>query len=147
MTDVRRLDQVQLEAVLDLDSACFPGDPFAAGWWQKAVTGDGASSWVIHQQSVVAYCLFSEVLDQAELLRIAVHPSQRGKGLASVLLQHAQAELSQRGIAELYLEVRASNHAAQALYRHCGWEPCGRRRNYYPLGDVREDALLFSRQS
>ena len=147
MTEVHRLDQAHLDAVLDLDAVCFSGDPFAPNWWHKAVATDGASGWILlRHQSVVAYCLFSEVLDQAELLRIAVHPSQRGRGLGIDLLRHAQAELSRRGMTELFLEVRASNRAAQALYHRCGWEPCGRRRNYYPLGDAREDALLFSWQ-
>lgn len=141
------LAKAQLDAVLRLDAICFENEPFAAVWWQKALTTAGASSWIMSWQGQpVAYCLFSEMLDEAELLRIAVDPQQRGKGLAAALLHKAQGALVERGITRFFLEVRASNCAAQALYHRCGWQPCGRRKNYYPLGDAREDALLFSWQ-
>lgn len=141
------LAKTQLDAVLRLDATCFENAPFAAVWWQKALTTAGASSWIMSWQGQpVAYCLFSEIMDEAELLRIAVDPQQRGKGLATDLLHKAQDALIERGITRFFLEVRASNRAAQALYHRCGWQPCGRRKNYYPLGEAREDALLFSRE-
>lgn len=147
MTELQPLDTEQLEAVQQLDACCFAGEPFAAGWWQKAAVLEGACGWVLFGQGQpVAYCLFSTVLDEAELLRIAVDPQQRGQGLASRLLRAAQETLVQRGTSHLFLEVRASNRVAQSLYQRCGWHSCGRRKNYYPLGDGHEDALLFSWQ-
>jgi len=149
VTDLQlhRLEKAQLDAVLKLDAICFENEPFAAVWWQKALTAAGASSWILSWQGQpVAYCLFSEIVDEAELLRIAVDPQQRGKGLATDLLHKAHDALIERGITRFFLEVRASNRAAQALYHRCGWQPCGRRKNYYPLGDALEDALLFSRE-
>lgn len=148
MTEVLSLESGLLESVLRLDAVCFNDDPFALNWWHKALAQTGASGWVLCEHGVpTGYCLFSEVLDEAELLRIAVDPQQRTKGWASVLLQQAQQALEKRGVTQFFLEVRASNLAAHALYHRCGWQPCGRRKQYYPLGDVREDALLFSRHS
>lgn len=147
MTELQALGKEQLVAVRELDAGCFVGEPFAASWWQKAAALEGACGWVLTRQGQpVAYCLFSMVLDEAELLRIAVAPHLRGQGLASGLLEEAQVRLAQHGMVRLFLEVRASNRVAQRLYQRCGWHPCGRRKNYYPLGSGHEDALLFSWQ-
>jgi len=147
MADLQPLKAEHLEAVQQLDERCFPGDPFAASWWYKAVAMEGACGWVLRREGqLLAYCLFSTVLDEAELLRIAVDPGQRGQGLGKSLLLQVQPKLVQRGLAHLFLEVRASNRVAQRLYQRCGWHPCGQRKNYYPLDTGHEDALLFSWQ-
>jgi ribosomal-protein-alanine N-acetyltransferase len=139
------LGQAQLAAVLKLDAVCFEQEPLAPLWWQKAVTGGEASGWLVERAGQpLAYCLFRQVLDEAELLRLAVAPGERGNGLASTLLRAGQAALRARGISHFFLEVRASNRSAQRVYLRCGWHRCGRRANYYPLAQGREDALLFS---
>jgi ribosomal protein S18 acetylase RimI-like enzyme len=79
---------------------------------------------------------------EAELLRIAVDPAHRGRGLGRLLLETCQRDLDAEGLVHLFLEVRVSNAAAIQLYRACGWTPCGRRPGYYPDG---EDAALFQR--
>ena len=77
---------------------------------------------------------------EAELLRMAVDPAHRGGGLGRLLLEACQRELAEEGLVNLFLEVRASNTAAIALYRACGWKACGLRPRYYPDG---EDAALY----
>lgn len=147
MADLYSMQAEHLEAVRQLDGRCFTDDPFAASWWQKAVAMKGACGWILAQEGEpVAYCLFSTVLDEAELLRIAVDPDRQGQGLGGSLLRQVQSRLARQGLARLFLEVRASNRVAQRLYQRCGWHPCGRRKNYYPLGSGHEDALLFSWQ-
>ncbi|RRA28422.1 ribosomal-protein-alanine N-acetyltransferase, partial [Cronobacter sakazakii] len=42
------------------------------------------------------------------------------------------------------LEVRASNHAARALYESLGFNEATIRRNYYPTSDGREDAIIMA---
>jgi ribosomal-protein-alanine N-acetyltransferase len=58
----------------------------------------------------------------------------------AAMLEHA----TELGIARCLLEVRASNLAAQGLYQSLGFMSDGRRKNYYPKGSGREDALLMS---
>lgn len=65
--------------------------------------------------------------DEVEILNLAVAPAHRRRGLARLLLE--RAALGQP--AALYLEVRESNRAAQALYRALGFTDCGRRPDYY----------------
>ncbi len=97
--------------------------------------------WLIPE---VAFARWSRVpaAGEAELLRIAVDPAHRGRGLGRLLLEASQRDLEAEGLVHLFLEVRVSNAAAIQLYRTCGWKPCGRRSGYYPDG---EDAALYSR--
>ncbi len=111
---------------------------FGAAW--KAPAAHEAL-WLIPE---VAFARWSRVpaAGEAELLRIAVDPAHRGRGLGRRLLEACQRELEAEGLVHLFLEVRVSNAAAIQLYRTCGWKPCGRRPAYYPDG---EDAALFQR--
>ena len=71
---------------------------------------------------------------------IAVHPDWRGRGIGSRLLSRGLAVLAAGGARRAKLEVRASNRAAQTLYRAFGFEPNHVVADYYDDG---EDALLF----
>lgn len=79
---------------------------------------------------------------EAELLRIAVGPGARRKGLGRTLLRSAEADLRNGGIRSLHLEVRVSNAAARALYESEGWRQTGQRPRYYRDG---EDAVLYTK--
>lgn len=136
-----------LPQVKALDACCFVGEPFAAEWWEKAVEARGAGAWLaVEKDHLLAYCLFSRVLDEAELLRIATEPTAQRRGVASALLSHARSALHAEGTRQLFLEVRASNMPAQQLYQRDGWHMTGRRKDYYPQTGGREDALIFSRE-
>lgn len=82
------------------------------------------------------------VIQEAELIRIAVDPSRRRAGLGRALLRHSEAMLLRLGIQTLFLEVRVSNLAAQTLYEAEGWHRTGLRPAYYRDG---EDAALYRR--
>ena len=95
---------------------------------------------------ICGFSIFQCVLDESSLLNIAVHPNQQTKGLGRCLLEHGISELSKAGIKKCFLEVRVSNVRAQSLYLSLGFQQVGRRKNYYPEVDKREDALVMSRQ-
>jgi len=59
-------------------------------------------------------------------------------------MEHLIAELEQRGILTLWLEVRASNQQAIALYQFLGFNEVSIRRNYYPTKEGREDAIIMA---
>jgi [ribosomal protein S18]-alanine N-acetyltransferase len=73
---------------------------------------------------------------------VAVRESYRRCGIASALLARILNEARRDGALVAFLEVRAGNAAAQALYERCGFRIVGRRRNYYP--NPPEDALTMS---
>jgi ribosomal-protein-alanine N-acetyltransferase len=75
--------------------------------------------------AVVAFLLWRAVADdEAEILNLAVDPAARRRGIARALI--AQIDMP-----KVFLEVRESNRAAQALYVTCGFEQAGLRRDYY----------------
>lgn len=82
------------------------------------------------------------VLDEAHIATIAVHPDYRQTGVGRALLAVALQQSFQRGAKRAMLEVRASNEAAQSLYRQFGFEIVSRRSQYYR--DNLEDALLMN---
>lgn len=82
------------------------------------------------------------ILDEAHIATLAVHPDYRGRGIATRLIDLILLEAHELGASKVMLEVRASNHAAQALYKQFGFKTVHRRPRYYV--DNREDALLMN---
>lgn len=90
------------------------------------------------------FALGRVILDEAELLTIAVHPAARRKGLGRALLADLTQMLRTRGAMRLFLEVAADNQAALQLYHSAGFGEIGRRRGYYGTGSARTDAVILA---
>jgi len=75
---------------------------------------------------LVGFLIFNQVLDEAELLNIAVKSSFQGEGLGACLLDYCLAEISSSAV-NLFLEVRVSNFPAIALYEGRGFRHVGER--------------------
>lgn len=94
--------------------------------------------------TLVAFAITQVVLDEATLFNIAVHPSHQRQGHGRYLLEQLIETLETRGITTLWLEVRASNANAIALYEQLGFNEVSLRRNYYPATNGREDAVIMA---
>ncbi|MCB9675440.1 MAG: ribosomal protein S18-alanine N-acetyltransferase [Alphaproteobacteria bacterium] len=88
----------------------------------------------------VGYVLASAVAGEGEILTIGVDPDHRRRGVASELLRAVHALWREEHVQDGFLEVRATNDAARALYRAHGWEESGVRAGYYADG---VDAVLM----
>ena len=82
------------------------------------------------------------VLDEAEIITVAIAPEARGKGHARALLTHHLDALSRRGVARVHLEVEEGNGPAIALYRRAGFRETGRRAGYYHKADGTKASAL-----
>ena len=82
------------------------------------------------------------VLDEAEIITVAIAPEARGKGHARALLTHHLDALSRRGVARVHLEVEEGNGPAIALYRRAGFRETGRREGYYQKADGTKASAL-----
>ena len=91
---------------------------------------------------VVAFCVSMQVLDECEILKIAVDKKNRGKGIGEALIRKVMKEASEKGVRFFYLEVRESNSPAITLYKKVGFTESGRRADYYR--NPKEDAVLMS---
>lgn len=85
---------------------------------------------------VAGFIVVRSVSPDHEILNLAVDPARRRRGIATALLVN---QLAKGGTH--FLEVRASNIAAQTLYRGFGFQEVGRRSEYYDL--PRESAIVM----
>ena len=100
-----------------------------------------AHLWVAEDHELVGLLDFWCVLDEVELLDVAVHPSRQGQGIGRRLMAHLFAEARRLDARIIHLEVGVGNEPARALYGDLGFREVGRRRRYYADG---EDALVLS---
>ncbi|MDO9778189.1 ribosomal protein S18-alanine N-acetyltransferase [Glaesserella parasuis] len=97
------------------------------------------------ENHIVAFVICQFLLDEATLFNITVDPAYQGKGFGKQLLQALIAQLQQKQITTLWLEVRASNTTAQKLYYSLGFNEVTVRKNYYPTKDGgRENAVVMA---
>ena len=94
--------------------------------------------------ALAAFVVISRMLDEAHLLNIAVAADWQRRGIARALLQDMMGALVPES-RYLFLEVRAGNVAARALYEQLGFLETGVRRGYYRYAGGREDAVLMMR--
>lgn len=135
--------------------AAIHAEGFAIGWdrsdfEQMLLEGHVADCLVsraLFGEIVTGFAISRVVLDEAELLTIALDREVQGRGLSARLLQRHAERVRRAGASSLFLEVAADNAAALALYRGVGFVEIGRRKGYYAGGakdDVsRRDALAM----
>ena len=131
-----------LDGILAVDRASFtnPWTPDMIAW--EARNSDVARVYVCRQATgVVGYCAAWHVFDELHINNLAVLPDRRRQGVARALLQHALSAAVQGGARRATLEVRASNHAARALYENFGFRLSGVRKAYYTTPT--EDAVIL----
>ena len=122
---------------------------FSAPWSEASVAGEldnPLSVWLVceDQGRVLGYVGSQTVLDETDMMNIAVLPEARRAGIGERLILSLIELLKDRGSRSLALEVRASNTPAISLYKKLGFLQVGRRPNYYR--GPREDALILRKE-
>jgi [ribosomal protein S18]-alanine N-acetyltransferase len=112
---------------------------FHRGWSDDEIEGLLLDrSVVAHRASVgghlVGFIISRIIIDEAEILSVAVAPSRRERGLARRLLDLNLRRLAGLGTRTVFLEVDEGNVAARRLYRRAGFREVGRREGYYAAG-------------
>ena len=132
-----------LDAVVLLEQQVYP-HPWTRGNFADALAA-GYHAQCVHQGTeLCGYVVAMAGVEEAHLLNITVARALQGQGHGHHLWQHLCAWAPQVGAQRVWLEVRRSNVAAQAIYKHWGFETVGERKNYYPAGrGQREDAVVM----
>ena len=142
-TVIRPMTAEDIAAVAALDERCF-SVPWSAASLQGELENELADWLVAERDGVLAgYVGAQTVLDEADLMNLAVDPTLRRQGVARALLINLMARLYDRGARSLTLDARVGNVPALALYAALGFEIVGRRKNYYEK--PREDAYILRR--
>jgi ribosomal-protein-alanine N-acetyltransferase len=133
-----------LDAIMALERASFPTDAWSDAMMREELTS--RHSWYVVDEEagrLVGYggIRAAKGSTDADIQTIAIAESARGRGRGRALLATLLAEASRRGVREVFLEVRADNPVAQALYASEGFIELGRRPRYYQPDGV--DALVM----
>ena len=94
---------------------------------------------------LLGYGIASVGASECHILNVCIHPEVQRHGLGTGLLHSVIQECQRRAVGMIFLEVRASNFEAQALYTKIGFNQVGIRSGYYPATKGREDALVLAK--
>lgn len=144
--EIRPMAEEDLDVVAEIEAATFT-TPWSRRAFQRVIRDPGpVRAWVVRphgEQAPVGYAVYWFTDHEGELANIAVGAERRGQGFGRALLERVVETASDDGVTELFLEVRASNQIAIALYMKWGFEKVGLRTGYY--SKPTEDALVLMR--
>lgn len=139
--EVRNATADDLSAIVSIERASF-GDPWSEASFHSLLRAETTRFRVaVRDGRVVGYAVTTRIGEEAELANLAVDPTARRAGIGALLLADLLESTDASPGATVYLEVRASNEPAQALYRSRGFEAVGRRKGYYTR--PAEDAIVM----
>lgn len=133
-----------LERLAELESCCF-AEPWGRESFAAMGEGTAEGSLVVRAADggePVGYLCYRLAADEAEILRLAVHPDWRRRGIAARLLEEGLRRIRAGGARRVFLETEASNAAARSFYRSFGFQEIARRCGYYRAGG--EDAVVLT---
>ena len=138
------MNKDHVSQIARLEAQCF-SDP----WSEKSIASElenPLSLWLVAEENgqVLGYVGSQTVLDESDMMNVAVDPRFRRQGIARALIETLIAELAKMGSRCLRLEVRVSNENARALYERMGFQQLGLRKNYYH--NPKEDALILGKE-
>ena len=147
MTHAAALSSDHAPRLAEIHAAAFArpwdADEFERLLTDRAVTADGL--FPSGSDVPCGFALSRRVLDEAEILTVAIAPEARGRGHARALLLRHLDELARAGVRLVHLEVEEGNAPAIALYRRLGFQEIGRRPGYYARPDgTRRAAITMS---
>lgn len=123
-----------LDAIMRIEHSVFPADAWPAAT-MSAELGSVHGRYLVaidDAGEIVGYAGLRAVGEQADIQTIAVRPDARRLGIARAMLLELLAEARRRRVAEVFLEVRADNPGAIALYESLGFARLAVRPRYYP---------------
>ncbi len=132
----RKCETSDIPTIAELEKACF-----SDAWTREQLEGEfsrfGFLGLVAEEDGeIIGYGFLGVLFERAELDRIAVSPSQRGKGVGGKLLDELLKKAAEKGASEMLLEVRESNAFAIRLYESRGFTLFHTRKNYYGGGEA-----------
>jgi ribosomal-protein-alanine N-acetyltransferase len=132
-----------LEEVIAIERAIY-SHPWTRGNFSDSLrAGYECRTWRLEGE-LIGYFILLVAAGEAHLLNLSIAARHQRSGHGRALLREAVEFARRRGARNLFLEVRPSNLAAQALYTRFGFRHIGVRRGYYPANSGREDALVLT---
>ena len=133
---MRDAHEDDLDAVMLMENSIFGSDAWPREMMRAEMTNPNCRYLVAELAQapvVVAYAglLCPPGSGDGDIQTIAVSAEMRGQGIGREMMTELLAEAGRREATRVFLEVRADNESAQALYRDLGFIPVGVRAGYY----------------
>lgn len=146
---IREADARDIPKIMSIMKKAFDpanGEAWTAAQCISALALPGTFALVAEANPrTLGFALSRHVLDEAELLLIAVRPDAQLRGIGGLLMAAIVDKLATAGVKTLHLEMRENNPAID-FYRRRQFLTVGRRRNYYRREDgTLADAITLSR--
>lgn len=136
----RKANPLDVVAIADLESLCFK-NPWTTRMIESEMADPHASFYLGELNGkVVSYFGFLQVLDELQILNIAVDPMYQNMGIGKKMLEYFDSIARKMQIRAATLEVRESNIPAIHLYEKVGFHFEGTRPRYYMDN---EDARIY----
>ena len=130
--------------VLHLEREAFGQMAWHAGDFEAAIASKCDFPLVIRTTGLAGYAVLRIIAPEAEIENICVAPACRRSGVGEALMEEMLRLTAERDAERIFLEVRAHNEPAKALYRKRGFVESYRRRNYYQ--GPTEDAIIMMKE-
>jgi len=138
----RHMTAADLDAVAAIEEAIYP-HPWTRGNFSESLAA-GYHCWIAECGGEIAgYCVVAIGAGEAHLLNMSVAVPWQRRGIGREVLGFVLRLARESDAARILLEVRPSNEAARALYAAAGFTVIATRRDYYPAGGSREDAIVL----
>ena len=141
---VERLKESDLDDVLFVERSSF-ATPWTCEMFLSEIGNKSSYSVVFRKGTrLIGYLCVWEVLDEAHVLDLCVHPDSRGQGFGRMIMLHLEKICAAHSILRIILEVGRRNRVARNLYQSCGFLTIGFRKGYYQ--DINDDALVMEKR-
>lgn len=129
--NLRRMTIEDIKEIELIERQCF-----TLPWSKKEIektfiAGNSVFCVATIEGQIVGYIGMITVLDEGNIINIAVKSEYRRCGVAKGLLDFLITEAKTENIKNITLEVRQSNSNAINLYESFGFETAGIRKNFY----------------
>ncbi|MFN2646627.1 MAG: ribosomal protein S18-alanine N-acetyltransferase [Burkholderiales bacterium] len=141
--DVASMRDQDLAEVVAVESAIYT-HPWTRGNFADSLGAGYECRTYRMNGELIGYFVLMVAVGEAHLLNLSIAAAHQRRGHGTALLDEATRLARSRGAANVFLEVRPSNRAAQELYLRYGFRKVAVRRGYYPAHEGREDALVLS---
>lgn len=123
------MEDVQAAAAIEREN-------FSKPWKEKDFADAVRSSNALYltaeiEEEIVGYAGMWIALDEGEITNVSVKKDRWGCAIGKKLMEALEEEGNKTGVTAFFLEVRKSNERARNLYKHCGFQEAGIRKNFY----------------
>jgi [ribosomal protein S18]-alanine N-acetyltransferase len=144
---IRPATPSDIPAILHLERETETAAHWPEDQYRRALTAEGPERLTLligNDPQLTGFLVARVSGPEWELENIVIATNAQRCGLGTRLIQRLIEIAHQRAAVAIFLEVRCSNHGAQALYSTLGFKPCGLRKNYYSAPV--EDAAVYRLQ-